>query len=74
MLIQCNYTDTRLSHRFVRFEIDLQFIEECLDQIETYMDNLKAEGHILMFKIQMDTDIVMDNQVVSPGISETSGF
>ena len=73
-MIQCNYTDTKLSHRFVRFEIDLEFIEECLDQINGHMDNLKNEGLILMFKIQMDSDIIVDNQVVSPGSSEQTGL
>lgn len=38
------------------------------------MENLKNEGMILMYKIQMDSDIISDGQVVSPGTSEATGF
>ena len=70
LTIQCNYTDTKLSHRFARFELDPRH----LSHLEQYLVNLKAEGQILLYKLQLDQDITQDGVVVSQGRSEANGL
>jgi len=53
-----NYTDTRLSHRFIRFELkDTNEISQLNDFLQQQKE---TNNNIVLTKVQIDEDIILD--------------
>ena len=62
--LQVNYTDTKLSHRFIRFEIPkLVVVESFKNDVQEYLDEKlrRKDTGVHIAKLQIDTDLVADD-------------
>ena len=78
-MLQVNFTDTKLSHRFIRFEVPSSedFITRCAS-IKEFLDrklqNRSTTG-VVLAKMQEDTDLNAqdDAQVISKASNKDTG-
>lgn len=72
-----NYTDTQLSHRFVRFEIPSAGVYDDIKmKIETYLDGLlanKDKNGVVLARIQEDKDLFTENELAARGTMPRTG-
>ncbi len=74
--IQINYTDTSLSHRFMRYEVAEENLDEAKSKVEEYIRQMyKEENGTAYHKLQEDNDIVGEKgQIVSAGRGKVGRF
>lgn len=75
-VIQINYTDTSLSHRFIRFELSEQNIQAGKLKVEEFIRQMyKEESGTIYHRLQEDSDILGEKgQVLSAGTGKHGRF
>ena len=75
-LLQVNYTDTAMSHRFVRFELPDRHLEQGKAKIEEYIRSIYLEEPGTVYhKLQEDEDLTGEGgQIASAGRGKTGKF
>lgn len=76
--LQVNYTDTKLSHRFIRFEIPkLVVVESFKNDVQEYLNEKlrRKDTGVHIAKLQVDTDLIAEDgeQVISHGHNAQTG-
>jgi hypothetical protein len=75
--LQINYTDTLLSHRFVRFEIPHNGnYDEIKGHVQAFLEDLthnKETNGIVLTRLQEDKDLLSEGEVISRGAMAKTG-
>ena len=62
--IQVNYTDTKLSHRFVRFELPDEIeVDDMRRTVQSYLDSKRQDPNsgIVVAKLQVDSNLLAED-------------